>query len=218
MPDFTTLRQRMVDNQIRPGSITDYEVLKAFLAVPREDFVAAAEKPFAYADRELRLPASGEARAMMPSLQLARMIQALPHGPEDKVLIVGCGTGYSAAILALMAGRVIGLEEDAALASIARSLLRPHANVAVTEGRLADGHAAEAPYDVVLIDGAVEIIPDALVDQLKPGGFLATIERDDRLSRAMLYERVGEQAMRRPLFDAWAWVLPGFQRKREFVF
>ena len=103
-------------------------------------------------------------------------------------------------------------------ATRAATMPRNAANVAVVQARLTDGYPAEAPYDGILVDGAVEYVPDALIRQLKPGGLLAVIERGERVSRAMLYERVGEDAARRPLFDAWAPLLPGFERKREFVF
>jgi protein-L-isoaspartate(D-aspartate) O-methyltransferase len=219
MHDFTTLRQRMVDNQIRPGAVTDLEVIKAFLAVPREEFVAPAEQFFAYADRELGLPSAVSAkRTMMPPVQLARLIQALPRLPDAKVMVVGCGTGYSAAILARLAGRVVGVEEDPSLAASARANLRSLANVAVVEARLTDGCPAEAPCDAILIDGAVEFVPDGLIRQLGPDGALAAIEREERVSRAILYERIGTEAARWPLFDAWTGLLPGFARKREFVF
>ena len=219
MHDFAILRQRMVDNQIRPGAVTDLEVIKAILAVPREEFVAPAEQFFAYADRELGLPSAASAkRTMMPPVQLARLIQALPRLPDSRVMVVGCGTGYSAAILARLVGRVVGVEEDPSLAASARANLRSLANVAVVEARLTDGCPAEAPYDAILIDGAVEFVPDALIRQLGPEGALAAIEREERVSRAILYERVGAEAARWPLFDAWTGMLPGFARKREFVF
>jgi protein-L-isoaspartate(D-aspartate) O-methyltransferase len=219
MDDFSTLRQRMVDNQIRPGAVTDHELIKAFLAVPREEFVAPAEQPFAYADRELRLPSAGGAkRTMMPPVQLARLIQALPHGPDSKVMVVGCGAGYSAAILARLVGMVVGVEEDPLLAASARTNLQSLANVAVVEARLTDGCSAEAPYDAILVDGAVELVPFALIRQLSSDGALTAVEREERASRAMLYKRIGPEAAGWPLFDAWTGLLPGFARKREFVF
>lgn len=220
MADFAALRQRMVDNQIRPSEVTDLKVIDAFLAVPRELFAERSEEPFAYADRELRMAASVPARRMMMPVTLARLIHALPRGPEAKVLVVGCGSGYSAAILASLVGSVVALEEDRELAAIARDKLAAvgAGSVKVKEGKFADGYAADAPYDGILVEGSVELLPDRLIGQIRSGGLLAVVERDDRLSRAMLYEKVGEEAAKWPLFDAWATPLPGFERRREFVF
>jgi protein-L-isoaspartate(D-aspartate) O-methyltransferase len=135
-------------------------------------------------------------------------------------MVIGCGSGYSAAILARLAGRVVAVEEDEGLAQQARRNFEAlgASNVVVISAPLVGGCAAEAPYEAVLVDGAVEVLPDALFQQLKPGGVLAVIERDERLSRAMLYERIGGDAAKWPLFEAWAALLPGFERKREFVF
>jgi protein-L-isoaspartate(D-aspartate) O-methyltransferase len=221
MDDYAALRQRMVDNQIRPSAVTDHDVIKAFLSVPREEFVSPAERPFAYADRDARMNGStGSPRMMMAPVQLARLVQKLTRGPQAKVLVIGCGTGYSAAILARLAGRVIAVEEDDALAVRARQLLEGvgAVNVAVVSAPLVAGFPAEAPYDAILVDGAVEVLPDALIRQLKPDGVLGVIERDERLSRAMVYERLGDDAAKWPLFEASAALLPGFERKREFVF
>jgi protein-L-isoaspartate(D-aspartate) O-methyltransferase len=220
MHDFAALRQRMVDNQIRPSEVTDHDLIRAFLAVPREVFVASAERPFAYSDRELRLPAAGGDRRMIDPVQLARLVQALEVGPHSNVMVVAAGTGYSTALLARLARQVIAVEEDEGLAALAEEKLRAlgAANATVVRGRLTEGWPAQGPYDALLVDGAVELVPEALIRQLAPEALLAVIERDDRISRAMLYERVGKRATRRPLFDAWATLLPGFAQKREFVF
>lgn len=220
MTDFAALRQRMVDNQIRPGAVTDPDLIRAFLAVPRELFAAEAEKPFAYADRALVMSEAAPERCTLIPIHLARLAQALPLGVSAKAMVVGSGSGCSAALLAHLVASVVALEEDAALASLSRERLAEvgAANVTVVEGKLTDGWAAEAPYDAILVDGAVEIVPDALIQQLKPGGVLAAIVRSERISRAMLYERVGEGATHWPQFEAWATPLPGFQRKPEFVF
>ena len=143
---------------------------------------------------------------------------ALPLGPDAKVLVVGGGTGYSAAILSRLAGSVAALEEAPALAALAREKLKGVSNAKVVEGKLTEGWPTDGPYDAILVDGAVETMPEALVAQLKPAGILATIERDERVSRAMLYERVGAEPTKWPRFDAWATLLPGFERPRAFVF
>jgi protein-L-isoaspartate(D-aspartate) O-methyltransferase len=220
MADFAALRQRMVDNQLRTREVTDREVIRAFSTVAREMFAAPDEQPFAYADRELRMAASAPNRRMTDPVTLARLVHALPRGPETKAMVVGCGSGYSTAILAQLNGSVVAVEEDKALAALALQNLTALGvtNASVVEGKLAEGHRERAPYEAILVDGAVEVLPDAILRQLKPGGLLATVERDDRVSRAMLYEKVGDDTAKRPLFDAWATLLPGFERKREFVF
>jgi len=218
MTDFAVLRQRMVDNQLRPSEVSDHAVLRAFLEVPREAFAAPGEAPFAYADRELLMSEAAPSRRMMEPVRLARLVSALPLGPDAKVLVVGGGTGYSAAILSRLAGSVAALEEAPALAALARERLKGVSNAKVVEGKLTEGWPAAGPYDAILVDGAVETMPEALVAQLKPAGILATIERDERVSRAMLYERVGAEPTKWPRFDAWATLLPGFERPRAFVF
>ena len=220
MTDFATLRQRMVDNQLRTREVTDRDVIRAFLAVPREKFVTPSEQPFAYADRELRMADEAPGRRMLDPVTLARLVHTLPRGPETKLLVVGAGSGYSTAVLAHLVPSVTALEEAGVLAALARENLASLRinNSAVVEGKLTAGRAAGAPYDGILVDGAVEVLPDFLVGQLSQGGLLVTIERDDRVSRAMLYERIGHDVTRWPLFDAWATLLPGFERKREFVF
>lgn len=219
MYDFAALRQRMVDHQIRPSDITDHALIGAFSTVARESFVEAAEQPFAYSDRELKLPAARGNRRMIDPVQLARLVQSLRLGPESRVLVIGCGTGYSAAIIARLAATVIGVEEDEALAALAEAQLRDiGADARVVLGKLSEGWPEDAPYDGILIDGAVEFVPDTLMAQLTPDGRLAVIERQERISRAMLHERVGSERARWPQFEAWATLLPGFERKREFVF
>lgn len=220
MYDFAALRQRMVDHQIRPSDITDHELIRAFSSVARESFVEPAEQPFAYSDRELKLPAAMGDRRMIDPVQLARLVQTLRLGLKSRVLVIGCGTGYSAAIIARLAATVIGVEEDEALAALAESKLRDigAANARVVRGKLSEGWPEDAPYDGILFDGAVEFVPDTLIAQLRPDGRLTVIERQERISRAMLHERVGSERARWPQFEAWATLLPGFERKREFVF
>jgi protein-L-isoaspartate(D-aspartate) O-methyltransferase len=220
MLDFARLRQQFVDNQVRPSEVTDRELVKALLAVPRELFVAEGERPFAYSDRELRMSDAVPGRRMIDPVQLARLLQALPVGPQSHVTVIGCGTGYSAALLARLALSVVAVEEDERLAAAAVENLRSlgAGNVSVVRAKLVEGYPPAAPYDAILVDGAVEVLPEPLIAQLKPDGQLAVIEREERISRAMLYERVGEGASKWPLFEAWATLLTGFEQRREFVF
>jgi protein-L-isoaspartate(D-aspartate) O-methyltransferase len=220
MSDFVTLRQRMVDNQIRPGAITDHAVIRAFLEVPRELFTDPADLAFAYADREVRMSAATPHRRMMAPALLARLLQALELDETTRIMIIACGSGYSAAIAARLAGTVVGVEEKPALARGARERLKLllAANVEIVEAEHSAGHPAGAPYDAILIDGSIEELPATLVAQLKPQGQLAAVRRDERISRAMLFERTGERVTGWPLLEAWTTPLPGFERPREFVF
>jgi protein-L-isoaspartate(D-aspartate) O-methyltransferase len=219
--DFPALRQRMVENQLRPSEITDHELIRAFQTTPREIFVDEAERPFAYSDLELKLPASGRAeRRMIDPVQLARLIKALNVTPETKALVIGCGTGYSAAILSHLAVSVVAVEEDEGLARFARETLQAfgRSNVSVHVGPLIAGWPQGAPYRAILFDGAVEFIPEAIDAQLDLGGLMVAIERQGSISRAMLYERFSAGLTRWPQFEAGAFLLPGFERKPEFVF
>jgi len=220
MMDFARLRQQFVDNQVRPSEITNRELVQAILAVPREIFVEAAEQPFAYSDLELPMSAAAPDRRMIDPVQLARLLQTLSIGRVSDVMVIGCGTGYSAALLARIAGTVVAVEEHEALAAAARENLRSlgAANVKVVQSKLTDGHPDGAPYEAILVDGAVEFVPDSLIAQLRPAGQLVVVERGERISRAMLYERIGTGASKWPQFEAWATALPGFERRREFVF
>lgn len=221
MLDFATLRRQMVDNQIRTVDVTDRRLLGALLAVPRELFVPAAQRPFAYSDREIPLSASAaEDRCLMAPASIARLIQALAQRPIGVALVVGCATGYSAAVLAHLSASVVAVEEDDGLVRGAEERLRALGvdNVAVVQGRLTEGYPSEGPYDAMLIDGAVEVLPPALPAQLNRGGRLAVIERRGRIGRAMLYERTDGDVARQPLFDCWASLLPGFGREPAFVF
>jgi protein-L-isoaspartate(D-aspartate) O-methyltransferase len=220
MTDFSVLRQRMVDNQIRTSEVTDREVLDAFLSIPREIFVDPTERPFAYAERELKMSAAAPDRRMIDPVRLARLVHALPRGPGVKAMVIGGGSGYSAAILARLVDSVVLVEEDRVLADLARTNLAAAAaaNVTIVQAKLVDGCPEAGPYGAILVEGAVEYVPDALLSQLAPSGALAAIERDGSVSRARLYERVGQDTTKWPLFDAWATLLPGFERRREFVF
>jgi len=220
MTDFAALRRRMVENQIRPSEVSDHAVLAAFLAVPREIFVTPEEAPLAYSDRPALMNPGAPGRRLLEPVLLARLIQALPRGPETRTMAVACGSGYAAAILSRLVGAVVAVEDDPALVAMATGALKTVGaeNVAVVPAPAAEGCPSEAPFDAILLEGAVEVEPLGLIAQLKPGGMLATIMRTPRSGRAMLYERVAEGSAQAALFDAWAPVVPGFERRREFVF
>jgi protein-L-isoaspartate(D-aspartate) O-methyltransferase len=214
-PDFATARRMMVDGQLRTYDITDQTLLAAFLDVPRERFVSAAQTGIAYLDIDLPMGKSG-ARRMLKPMVFAKMVQAAAIAPSDHVLDVGCASGYSAAVLAKLAGSVVALEADADLADEARKALG--AAVTVVNGPLAEGCAAKGPFDAILVEGAVEMLPPGLLRQLKEGGRLVAVVGDGPAAKATLYRLVQGEISARPIFDASAARLPGFSKPAEFVF
>ena len=223
MVDFASARRMMVDGQIRTNDVTDLRILTAFGEVPRERFVPAGLADLAYLDSDLPLGArtpDRPARHLLHPMVLAKLIQALDLGPQDRVLDVGCATGYSTALLARLAGQVIALEEDAALTTAATEILRDLgcANALVRTGALTSGAPADGPYDAILIEGAVEVVPESLSAQLKPGGRLVCVLCRGPAGKAMLYRSLAGDASGRPLFDAAAPLLWGFTRPPAFVF
>jgi protein-L-isoaspartate(D-aspartate) O-methyltransferase len=223
MIDFESLRQSMVDSQIRPNDVTDPRVIAAMLDLPRERFVPPARAELAYLDDDLIVGEAidgGAPRFLVEPMILAKLIQALDISGTDRVLDVGCATGYSTALLSKLAGSVVGLESDAGVASTARSTLSGLVigGVQIVVGNLTEGVAAAGPFDAILINGAVEVVPDALVEQLKEGGRLVAVVRSGPLGRATLHTLTGGAVSSRPLFDATIPSLPGFAAPRAFVF
>lgn len=217
MADFATSRRMMVDGQVRTNDVTDLRLIAALLEVPRERFVPRNLQPLAYLDRDL---AVGPGRAMLKPMVLARLIQAAEIGEHDLVLDVGCATGYSAAVMARLADAVVALEEDPELARTANQVLAEvgASNVAVVTGSLTGGWPGQGPYDVIVLNGAVEVVPDALLAQLKDGGRVVAVVGGRPMAKATLYRASGGHVSARPLFDAAAPELPGFARPPAFVF
>ena len=221
MVDFAQARRMMVEGQVRTSDVTDLALIDAMLAVPRERFVPADQEKLAYLDLDLpvgQAPGQGSRRMLKPMV-LAKLIQAAELQPEDVVLDVACATGYTAAVLARLAARVTALEEDAALAAVAKRALSDLApgNVAVVIGPLTAGWSAGAPYDVILLEGATEIVPRSLFSQLRDGGRLLCVEGRNP-GKAMVYRSVAGDVTGRPIFDAAAPLLPGFVEPPAFVF
>ncbi|BAT60324.1 protein-L-isoaspartate O-methyltransferase [Variibacter gotjawalensis] len=215
MTTLDAARRMMVDGQIRPNDVTDRRILGAFERVPRERFVPADQAAIAYLDRSVRV---GQGRFLLQAMTLAKMLQAVDIAEGQKVLDVGCATGYSTAILAAMGADVFGLEEDEASAAVAtRTLLDLGSAATVRRGPLAEGAQADGPFDVIVLNGSVEFEPKSLLAQLKEGGRLVCVERRGGLSRAMLYVMADGDAGARPLFDASAPVLPGFAAVPQFA-
>jgi protein-L-isoaspartate(D-aspartate) O-methyltransferase len=215
--DFATARRKMVDNQVRPNDVTDPRLVSALLDIPRERFAPADWAAMAYMDNDLAI---GDGRALLKPMVLARLIQAADIKETDHVLDVACGTGYSSAVLARLAGSVTALEQVARLATEATSLLGELAatNATVVTGPLAAGWPQNAPYDVILINGAVEFVPETLLAQLKEDGCLLAILNQGPVGKAILCQRVAGDISTRPIFDAAAPTLKDFVKPPEFVF
>ncbi len=210
-------RLAMVNCQLRTGDVVDQEVLAAFLATPREAFVAPAFVELAYLDRDA--PALGaKSRRLLPPLTLARMLQAAAVKAGDRALDVGGGSGYGAAILAAMGAKVVLLESDSGAAAAARELLSSRENVTVAHGPLDSGAQRLGPFDLIVVEGAFRVPPDALLALLADGGRLVGIDAIMGASQAALYERRGEGVSRRALFETTAGTLDGFQPGESFAF
>ena len=208
MFEAATARQLMVEGQIRTADVTDLDLQDAMLAIPRERFVPPALADIAYLDKDIPI---GGGRAMLKPMVLAKLIQAAHVRKQDRVLDVGCGLGYSAAVLARLAGSVIALEEDATLARQAKEALAAVGAAAeVAVGPLIAGWPAAAPYDVILINGGSEIVPETIGHQLKPGGRLACVYGRSPAAKGTIFRVVEGRLAGRPVFDAAAPVLPAF--------
>ena len=216
--DYNAARHNMVESQLRTNKVTDHRLLDAFEELPREAFVPADLRGVAYVDEDIALAPE---RYLMEPMVLARLLQAAAVDPGDMVLEIGCGTGYAAALLARMAATVVALESDAALVQAANDTLSRLEidNVVVVTGDLAEGYPKQAPYNVILISGAVTAVPDRICDQLADGGRLITVLRDGPgLGRAVLMHKSAGHVSRRYLFDAATPYLPGFVHDAGFVF
>lgn len=216
MLDYAQARRLMVDCQLRTFDVNDVAVLDAFEAVPRERFVPPGREDFAYIDQTLRVGSEG--RAVAAPMLLARLIQALAIQPGDRVLDVGTGYGYGAAILERLGAKVVALESNPELAAGARERLADTAGIAVVEGPIAAGAPKTAPYAAILVNGRIETRPQALLDQLADGGRLACVLGPDRAAKATLFVRAGDAFGARPLFDAALPALGAFAAEAGFAF
>jgi len=217
MTDFDAARRSMVDGQIRPSDVTNYAVIEAMLWAPRERFVPKSRREIAYAGTEIEV---APGRALIEPRVLAKMIEAAEIGPDDLVLDLAPGTGYSTAVIGRIAEAVVAIEPDADLAARARQVLAELEvdNAAVSVGRPSEGDPLHGPYDVILINGAVETLPEGLADQLKDGGRLVAIFTDTGAGQCRVVTRAGKAFTDRYAFDGSAPVVEGFERPMAFEF
>ena len=218
MTVFEVARSNLLESQLRPNKVTDDRVLNAFHSIRRELFVPEHLRAVAYIDEDLPL---GGGRYLMEPMVVARLLQEAAIARTDTALIVGAGTGYEAALIAMLARSVLALEQDPELARRARAALVEHAiaSVSVVEGPLHEGYRSRTPYDVILFGGGIAEIPPEIVAQLADGGrLLAVVKPGNGMGRATLMTRTGGVLARRVISDAATPTLPGFAPKPAFEF
>ena len=212
---FKAMRQHMVESQLRTSDVNDLAILGAMADVPRENFVPETRASTAYMDRSIPL---GDGRALNPPLTIGRLIVEADLKRSDKILLIGAASGYTAEILSRLVDQVVALEESAALAAEARTHLAPRANVTLVEGPLAAGAAAHAPYDAIIVDGAIEELPTTIAEQLAPQGRVVAAIVDRGVTRLSYGVRVGDRVSFNPFADMEAAPLPGFAKPKVFTF
>ncbi|MCA0906073.1 protein-L-isoaspartate O-methyltransferase [Ruegeria marisrubri] len=215
MTDFAARRRTMVDTQIRPSDVTKFPIIEAMLNVPRENFVPDAQREAAYADSVIDL---GNGRCMLEPRTLAKMLDALNISNDEMILDIGPATGYSTAVAARMAQLVVGVESDDSLASEAQSLLAEADvdNAIIHVGPLEQGAAEHGPYDAIMVQGGVERIPDALLDQLKEHGRIACLFVEGNLGTVRIGRKAGGRVSWRDVFNASAPILESFSAECAF--
>jgi len=215
--DFATARHNMVEGQIRPNHVTDETLINALATLPREAFVPTEIQGIAYVDKEVSL---GDGRHLMAPLVTARLAQTADVKADDLALVIGSASGYGAAVLSHLAGTVVALESDGGLAQQAAQTLTGLGidTVAMVEGDLQKGYPDQAPYDVIVFDGAVSEIPDEISSQLAEGGRLVAVVRRGGVGKGTLVSRHRGVLSSQDLFDASAPLLPGFEPQEAFVF
>lgn len=221
MSGFSTARQKMVDGQVRTSDVTDSRIIDAMFAVPREAFVPEHRRALAYLDLDLDVSEAGSTRRfLIKPVVTAKMLQAAEIAKTDNVLVVGCATGYAAAVLAQLGCRVTATESDPALAAKAQEILAGLglSNVTVRVAAAAEGDVTGAPFDVIVLNGATEITPVQLYRQLKEGGRLVGVFATTQPPRATIVTHSHDDFGNRALFDAVVPVLPGLERVPAFVF
>ncbi|MGI9351083.1 MAG: protein-L-isoaspartate O-methyltransferase family protein [Rhizobiaceae bacterium] len=217
--NFEQARENMVDCQVRPCDVTDHELIAALLAVPREEFVDEKNRELAYLDRNIRISEKGgQSRFMMSASPLSKLLQLCDPQSDNVVLVVGAGIGYSCALFSILASSIVGIEEDERLAGLASENLSRlgYDNAAVLSAKLTDGWEREAPYDIIFMEGAVEEVPEMLVDQLAEGGRLVAVVGSGNAAKATLFHKKQGLVGKREVFNLAVPLLPGFETTKEF--
>ena len=215
MTDFSTRRMVMVDTQVRPSDVTKFPIIDAMLTVPREAYMPASLREAAYLGDNVDI---GGGRVVLEARTLAKLLDALDIRPTDLVMDLGCGLGYSTAVIARLAETVVAVEEDAGLAAEAQRTLGTTGvdNAAVIHGPLAAGAAKHGPYDIITVQGAAEVVPAAILAQLKDGGRIGCLFMEGALGVARIGYKSDGRVTWRFAFNASAPVLPGFTAVRAF--
>jgi len=221
MIDFEHARSNMVDCQVRTCDVTEHELISAMLSVQREEFVPTALQSLAYIDEDLSLNGiASDDRYLMQAASFAKLAQLAAVEKSDVVLVVGSGSGYSSAVLSLMATSVVAIEEDSALVDFSSETLSRlgYMSVAVLKSDLTKGYAKEAPYDVIFLEGSIEVLPSTYIDQLAEGGRLVCVEGSGNSALAKLYIKQDGLISERDVMNCAIKSLPGFKKAKEFAF
>ena len=221
--DFAAARENMVNSQVRPTDVTDYAIIDAMLDIPRERFVPSSRRFAAYIDEDLDVSGAADdanPRYLIEPSPFAKLVQLAAISPDETVLDIACNTGYSTAVIARLCSSVIGIEEDPGLVGFATEALLDLGvdNAVVVESSLAEGYAKEAPYDAIVIQGAVDRVPEAILDQLRDGGRLVAVVGRGQAGRARLFVKEDGIVSSRPVFNAAIPALESFASNPGFVF
>ena len=221
MIDFSEARAKMVNNQVRTSDVTEHALISAMLTVPREEFVPEDQRALAYIDEDLSLEAMGaKNRFLMEPAPFAKLTQLASVKPQDVVLMVGAGSGYSSAVLSMLCSSVVAIEENEAMCKYAEHKLSElgYDNVAFVQAPLEEGCKSEAPFDVIFVDGAIDFVPNALLDQLQFNGRLVAVEGDGNSAIAKIYINDNGMITSRNVMNCAVRPLPGFQKEAGFTF